>query len=98
MTPASPSDPRPRFDLRVVLPADPQFAEMVRGLAVHGASRAGCAEAEATAFGRTVEDAARDMLASGSGAQVSVVVRCGNGPMEVVLSDERGARTLSLDL
>ena len=92
------SDPRIHFDLRVTVPADPRFVEMVRDLVVHGARCAGCAAEAAWAFGRTVEDAERDMLAAGSGPSLSIVVRRAEGPMEVVLSGDRGARTLSLDI
>ena len=92
------SDPRTRFDLRVTVPVDSRFAEMIRDLVVHGALRAGCAAGDALAFGRAVEDAERDMLVAGSGPSLSIVVRRVEGQMEVVLSGDCGAQTLSLDI
>lgn len=87
------------FDLRVTVPADPQYAEMVRGVVVHGARHAGCLEADASAFGGKVEEAIRDMLAAaGPDASVSIAVRRVRGPMEVVVSSDRGARTLAVDI
>jgi hypothetical protein len=74
------------FDLSLTLPADRRFVAMVRDLAVHGAKQAGHSEADAEAFGRKVEAAARESLAgSSSTATVPVTVRCAEGPVEVTI-------------
>ncbi len=74
------------FDLSLTLPADRRFAAMVRDLAVHGAKHAGHSEADADAFGRKVEAAARESLAgSTSTATIPVTVRCAEGPVEVTI-------------
>ena len=82
----------------LTLPADAQFVPMVRALAVHGARSAGCGEPEAETFGRKVEEALISMLAAGHpGASLTVTVRSGDEPLEVVIGSGRGARTLTLD-
>lgn len=74
------------FDLRLALPADRRFAPMVRDLAVHGAKQAGHGEADAEAFGRKVEQAARESLAgTASSATIPVTVHCAEGPVEVTI-------------
>ena len=74
------------FDMNVSLPADGRFALMVRDLAVHGAKQAGHSEADAEAFGRRVEEAAREELTgSSSTATIPVTVRCADGPVEVTI-------------
>ena len=74
------------FDLSLTLPADRRFAAMVRDLAVHGAKQAGQSDTDAEAFGRKVEQAARESLAgSASTATVPVTVRCTEGPVEVTI-------------
>ena len=74
------------FDLSLTLPADRRLAAMVRDLAVHGAKQAGHSEADAQAFGRKVEQAARESLAgSSSTATVPVTVHCAEGPVEVTI-------------
>ena len=74
------------FDLSLELPADRRLAPMVRDLAVHGAKQAGHSEADAAAFGRTVEQAASESLAgSSSTATIPVTVRCAEGPVEVTI-------------
>ena len=74
------------FELSLTLPADRRYAAMVRDLAVHGAKHAGQSEADAEAFGRKVEEAARESLAgSSSTATVPVTVRCAEGPVEVTI-------------
>ena len=81
------------FDLALQLPPDGGFAPMVRDLALHGARQAGCAEAMCVAFGREVENAARDVLSSAT-ATVAVAVRRDAGPVEIVI----GSRTLRLEV
>ena len=74
------------FDLSMTLPADRRFAPMVRDLALHGAKQAGHSEADAAAFGRKVEQAARESLdGSSSTATIPVTVRCAEGPVEVTI-------------
>ena len=74
------------FDMRLALPADGRFAAMVRDLGVHGAKQAGHTDAEADAFGRKVEQAARESIsASSSTATIPVTVRCAEGPVEVTI-------------
>ena len=75
----------PRFEPRLSLPADERLAAMLRELAVHGARQAGCGEDEVDAFGRTVEQAARESLAAGRGTMIPVTVRCAGGPVEVTI-------------
>ncbi len=85
------------FEFNLTVPADARFAGMVRGVAVHGARHAGSADADAAAFGRTVEEALLGMLAAAHPeASVSVTVRVGGGPLEVVIGSGRGTRTLTL--
>lgn len=76
---------RATFDLRLALPADRRFAPMVRDLAVHGATQAGHGEADAAAFGRKVEQAARESLAGSASATIPVTVHCAEGPVEVTI-------------
>ena len=52
------------FEFNLTVPADVRFAGMVCHLAVHGARHAGHADAEASAFGLTVEEAVLGMLAA----------------------------------
>ena len=74
------------FEMNLSLPADPELAPMLRGLAVQGARQAGCADADAEDFGRRVEDAARENLGSaGADGTVPVSVRHVTGPVEVVI-------------
>jgi hypothetical protein len=74
------------FELSLSLPADPRFAAMLRDLAVHGAKQAGHTDVEASAFGRRVEQAARDSLADAPDAvNIPVTVRCTEGPVEVTI-------------
>jgi len=74
------------FDLRLSLPADRRFVGMVRDLAVHGAKHAGQSEVDADAFGRKVEEAARESLAAvPSTAIIPVTVHCADGPVEVTI-------------
>ena len=74
------------FELNLSLPADGRYARMLRGLAVHGARQAGHSEADAEAFGRKVEQAAREELTGSlSTATIPVTVRCAEGPVEVTI-------------
>ena len=82
------------FELNVSLPHDARFAETARDLAVHAARQAGCAEAKADAFGRTVEGVIRECLEDAtSDASLPLVVRCNRGPIEVVVNGQ----TITLD-
>jgi hypothetical protein len=74
------------FELTLSLPGDARFAAMLRDLAMHGAKQAGHTDVEASAFGRKVEQAAREALADSSGAvNIPVTVRCTEGPVEVTI-------------
>jgi hypothetical protein len=79
------------FELNLLLPADPRFADTIRDLAAHAAHYAGCRGAEAQAFGTAVETAARGCLTRAvGGAVVPVVVRRGGGPVEILIGcDQR---------
>jgi hypothetical protein len=82
------------FELNVSLPHDARFAETARDLAIHAARQAGCAEAEASAFGRTVEVVIRGHLEdTTSDASLPVIVRRTSGPLEVVVNGQ----TITLD-
>jgi len=85
------------FEFNLTVPADSRFSGMVGRVAVHGARYVGCADAEASAFGRTVEEALLGMLAAAHPeASVSVTVRGRGGSLEVVIGSGRGTRTLTL--
>ena len=72
------------FELHLSLPHDIRLAATIRGLAVHAAHYAGCADAKAEEFGASVEAVVRAGLADGSsGADVPVIVRRMKGPLEV---------------
>ena len=74
------------FELNLLLPADSRHATMVRDLAVHGARQAGHSDDQAEAFGRKVEQAARESLAGSSSTEpIPVTVRCAEGPVEVTI-------------
>jgi hypothetical protein len=76
-----------RFELNVSLPHDLRFVETARELAVQAARQGGWVEAEAQTFGRTVEGAIRQWLTtSPPGSRVPVVVRCLDGPVEVLVA------------
>jgi len=86
------------MEFTLTVPADARFAGMVRGIAAHGARGAGCSDSDAAAFGRTVEEAVLGMLAAAHPeASVTVAVRSGDEPLEVVIGSGRGTRTLTLD-
>ena len=86
-------------DMSLAVPADPGYAGMVRDLAVHGARVCGCIEAKASAFGRQVEDAAREALAAaGPAGSVAVTVRRDGGPLEISIGNGGAARSLALEI
>jgi hypothetical protein len=96
---SSKNDPRPHFDLHVTMPVNPELAEMVRDVAVHGARHAGCTDADAAAFGRKVEDAVRETLtAARTNASISIEVRWEQGPVEVIIGSGRDAHTLTIEV
>ena len=99
---SSDDDARPRlhFDISVQLPPDDDFAPMVRALALHGAREAGYLETDLAAIGDEVEDAVRDFCARAKSpaTPVHVIVRCENGPLQVVLDARGAARTLSWEI
>lgn len=77
------------FELNISLPHDARFAETARDLAIHAARQAGCAEADANAFGRTVEDVIRGCLQdTSSDASLPLIVRRTSGPVEVVVNGQ----------
>jgi hypothetical protein len=80
------------FELNVSLPHDARLVEMVRELAVQAAQCAGCGEAEARAFGRTVEAMTRESLeTTGSGSMLPVVLRRGGDSVECLVDGRRAA-------
>ena len=83
------------FELTLSLPHDVRLAATVRSLAVQAAHYAGCADAQAEAFGRSVEEVARGCLADATATQeIAVVVRRAAGPLEVRIA----SRTITLDV
>jgi hypothetical protein len=76
------------FELNVSLPPDGRFVLTLRELAVHAARYAGCRGHDANAFGAVVERVARECVAFQS-ASIEVVVRRGDGPVEVLIDCER---------
>jgi hypothetical protein len=86
------------MEFNLTVSADARFAGMVRGVAAHGARASGYGDTEAAAFGRTVEEAVLGMLAAAHPeASLTVAVRYGDGPLEIVIGSGRGTRTLTLD-
>ena len=83
------------FELTLSLPHDVRLAATVRGLAVKAAHYAGYADAQAEAFGKSVEEVARGCLADAAATQeIAVVVRRAAGPLEVRIA----SRTITLDV
>jgi hypothetical protein len=83
------------FEIQLSFPQDVRLAATVRALAVHAARFAGCGDAQAEEFGRSVEEVARTCLAdSTSDRDVPVVVRRMSGPLEVLIDTQ----LVSLDL
>lgn len=90
---------RPHFELRIAVPAGGGWASLVGEVAAHGARQCARADAEASAFGRTVEEAVRQACATArSKSELACVVRRVNGPLEVVIATEGRSRTLKLAL
>jgi hypothetical protein len=81
------------FELHVTVPLDVRLAGAVRALAVCAAQQVGCAEAEAAAFGRYVEEAVRASLQGTAGDRLPVTVRHRASIVEVVVN----GHTLTLD-
>jgi hypothetical protein len=83
------------FEMRVDLPHDVRFVPTVRALAVYAAQYAGCADGEAEAFGRTVEEAVRGRLETiPADARIPIIVRRRSGPVEVLVDQ----RTIALNV
>ena len=80
-----------RFELNLSLPSDDRYIATLRDLAVHAARYAGCRGSDADRFGAVVEVALRGCLAhaGGEGTTLPVVLRRGDGPVEVLIACER---------
>lgn len=80
------------FEVTVSLPRDARLVALVRELAVQAAQCAGCGEAEARAFGGTVEAMTREYLdTTAPGTLLPVVLRRAAGPVEVLVDGRRAA-------
>jgi hypothetical protein len=80
---------RQQFQLDVTMPRDVRYVGAVRDLAVHAARFAGCSAPAAAAFGASVEDVFGNSLRNGaSDAPVAIVVRRGEGPLEVLVDEQ----------
>ena len=74
------------FEFTISIPRDPQFVSMVRGLAVHAARYASCANSDAETFAGSVEAAVHACLRETSPkATISVVVRRAAGPLAFLI-------------
>ena len=83
-----------RLELNVSLPSDVRFLSTVREIVVHAAKHAGCSDAQAQALGKDVESRVnRDLAAGEVGGSIPVMVRWGDGPVEVVVN----GRPVSID-
>jgi hypothetical protein len=83
------------FELNVSVSRDARLASAIRALVVWAANYAGCAAADAAAFGQHVEEAVEDsMQGVGGDGMVPVTLRRHDGPMEVVVD----GRVLRLDV
>jgi hypothetical protein len=83
------------FELQLSLPHDVRLAVTVRSLAVQAARYAGCGDAQAQAFGRSVEEVVRGYLEDAtSAANVPVTLRRAAGPLEITIA----SRTITLEL
>ena len=86
------------IDFAVTLPGEAHLASMIRDVTVQAALQCGRTEAQATDFGRTVAtmvDAA--CIEASPAGDVTCTLRHDNGSLEVVISNVRGSRTLTLD-
>jgi hypothetical protein len=82
------------FEFTLSVPRDPQFASMVRGLAVQAARYASCGHADAESFAGSVEAALHACLREASSdATISVVVRRDAGPLEFLID----GRTIAVE-
>ena len=89
------------FELGMSVPADLQYAEMLRLVAAQAARQAGAIEAEAVAFGADVEQAARDCVSGAAAPAIAVLLRSHNAEVEGLLTCGRTirvARALPLDV
>ena len=86
------------IDFAVTLPGDAHLASMIRDLAEQAARQCGHTEAQTADFGRTVATAvdAACIDASPEGG-VTCTLRRDAGSLEVVITNVRGSRTLTLD-
>jgi hypothetical protein len=76
------------FELNMSVPGEARFASTLRELAIHAARYAGCRGPDAEQFGAVVEQVASQCLSAGA-ASVPVIVRRGNGPVEMLVGSER---------
>ena len=89
------TQPRPHFRLDCSIPRDARYVAAVRDLAVHAARFAGCSPPDAASFGQSVETVFGESLRqSTTDAPIAIVVRCGEGPLEVLVDEQ----TISLDV
>jgi len=79
------------FELNVSLPNDARYAAALRDLAVHAARYAGCRGADADRFGAVVETIMLGCLTQAPSGEraLPIVVRRGDGPLEVLIACER---------
>ena len=76
------------FELTVSV-QDDQYAGAVVALVDSVARQVGCAPATAAAFAASVDAALRQSLAGqGAGELLPVVVRCHDGPVQVLINDQ----------
>ena len=84
---SSSPDLRSSFEINVSLPNDARFAETARELVVFAARQAGHREDQARDFGRDVAGAIlRHIDAATSGNPIPLIVRCNDGPVEVLIN------------
>ena len=78
------------FELNVSMPTDTRYVATLRDLAVHAARYAGCRGADADRFGAAVEAIVLGCLAhaAADAIPVPIVVRRGDGPVEVLIACE----------
>ena len=82
------------FEFTISLPRDPQFASMVRGIAIHAARYTSCGNSDAETFAGSVEAAVHACLReASSNAMISVVVRRDAGPLEFLID----GRTIAVE-
>lgn len=87
------------LELRLIVPADARCAAMVRDVVEHGARHVGCSDAKAVAFGHLSEEAARESLAEARPDEsISIVVRRGDGHLDVLITTGRRTCALALEI